>query len=257
MDHDGRYFLPDNVGIIPESDSMTRWRNGRYDVDEHNDAANPELFSLGHFDSMMAQANQDGKDDKRPRSEYAVDVEQSDEVPEVRKKRRKQVQQNNVDGENVRLEEKSRRITKRQAAKERNYAMTAMDVRSDFADLNLIDPVQFEMAKYANLDEKSRKKMQQMIRNRISAQSHRDKKKAYITDLEHASQQLRRQNEMQSMRIRDLEREIEIMKAKVDGIAAVKASMGSMNVIVYRPLISANASDVESGESTAWRFAGD
>ena len=45
-----------------------------------------------------------------------------------------------------------------------------------------------------NLDEKSCRKLKQMIRNRISAQNSRDRKKAYINNLEKNSQHLKMRN---------------------------------------------------------------
>lgn len=76
-----------------------------------------------------------------------------------------------------------------------------------------------------DLDDHTKKKMIQMIRNRVSAQSSRDKKKMYVTQLEEARDELEQENftllkekSMLSNRIRDLERERDTLIDEVESL---------------------------------------
>jgi hypothetical protein len=82
---------------------------------------------------------------------------------------------------------KSKRISKRNEAKERTKARQDaasffQGVDSKFLPEGYDDP---------NLDEKTRKKMIQMVRNRISAQNSRDRKKMFMNQLEDVNAKLR------------------------------------------------------------------
>ena len=82
------------------------------------------------------------------------------------------------------------RILKRNIAKERTKTRKAIaplfqDVDSKYIPEGYDDP---------DLDENKKKKMTQMIRNRISAQNSRDRKKNYIVQLEEINQQLVQEN---------------------------------------------------------------
>jgi hypothetical protein len=83
---------------------------------------------------------------------------------------------------------KSKRIGKREKAKERTKTKKGSfldNVDSKFIPEGFDDP---------NLDENTRKKMIQMIRNRVSAQTSRDKKKVYMQQLEEYRQKLANEN---------------------------------------------------------------
>lgn len=79
-----------------------------------------------------------------------------------------------------RLSAKSKRIMKRNVAKERTK--TKKDAEAFFSG---VDP-KFLPEGYddPNLDEKTKKKMIQMVRNRISAQNSRDRKKVFMQQIE-------------------------------------------------------------------------
>jgi len=82
--------------------------------------------------------------------------------------------------EDEKLLTKSKRIMKRNAAKERKKAKEETTFSLEGIDKKFI-PEGFDDP---NLDEKTRKKMIQMIRNRISAQNSRDRKKFQMQKLE-------------------------------------------------------------------------
>lgn len=122
---------------------------------------------------------------------------------------------------------KSRRIQKREKAKqvaqqkqkekqkEQNAQQLAEkeDTQKQFklteeAILNGEIPAKFiPEGFHANLDEKAKKKMLQMIRNRISAQNSRDRKKNLIEHLENQSRALSEENLELKTKVRRLEEE--------------------------------------------------
>lgn len=61
----------------------------------------------------------------------------------------------------------------------------------------------------ATESDKQQKRMVQMIRNRISAQNSRDKKKAYIHQLESTSCDYEKQNQQLQAKIKDLQSQTE------------------------------------------------
>jgi hypothetical protein len=65
--------------------------------------------------------------------------------------------------------------------------------------------IEEEMKEYQHLDEKSKKKMVQMLRNRISAQTSRDRKKYYVGTLEKENQELKVQNNKLRAKVKELE----------------------------------------------------
>lgn len=84
------------------------------------------------------------------------------------------------------LSAKSKRIMKRNAAKERTK--TRKDAEAFLAG---VDPKFLpEGFDDPNLDEKTRKKMVQMVRNRISAQNSRDRKKIFMQQIEDVNAKL-------------------------------------------------------------------
>lgn len=104
------------------------------------------------------------------------------------------------------ISSKSRRIMKRELAKQRNQSKQ-VDHYDDHEDLfHGISMQQIpEEFHSANMDEKSRKKMLQMIRNRISAQNSRDRRKHLIETLENQKQLLTEENNHLKQRVRYLE----------------------------------------------------
>lgn len=85
---------------------------------------------------------------------------------------------------------KSKRISKRAVAKERTK--TKQEVQSIFKNTDTKKAL--EELDDMNLDEQSKKKQKQMMRNRISAQNSRDRKKAYAQQLEQINEQLVEEN---------------------------------------------------------------
>jgi hypothetical protein len=88
------------------------------------------------------------------------------------------------------LSTKSKRILKREKAKQRTKCKQdttsfLSQVSSKYIPEGFDDPT---------IDEKTKKKMIQMIRNRISAQNSRDRKKAYMHELEILKQRLHEEN---------------------------------------------------------------
>jgi len=78
-----------------------------------------------------------------------------------------------------------------------------------------------------DLDEKTRKKMIQMIRNRVSAQTSRDRKKAYINQVEEVKEKLSsdnnkltKENALLLERIKKLEQENEALKRNAGSLCA-------------------------------------
>lgn len=76
-----------------------------------------------------------------------------------------------------------------------------------------------------DLDDNTKKKMIQMIRNRVSAQSSRDKKKMYVTQLEEARDELeeenfnlRRDRSLLGNKIKDLESERDMLAEEVESL---------------------------------------
>lgn len=119
-------------------------------------------------------------------------------APEVPKKKRKRTEQQSISSTNSLCEEclalppdkvntinaplKAKRTIRRQQAKNRS-SDTVQKLQQEQ-----------EKLKTADLPEAERKRRQQMIRNRISAQQSRDRKKAYVAQLEEENQEVKNQN---------------------------------------------------------------
>ena len=84
------------------------------------------------------------------------------------------------------LSAKSKRIMKRNAAKERTKTRKGAETFLAGVDPKFL-PEGFDDP---NLDEKTRKKMIQMVRNRISAQNSRDRKKVFMQQMEEVNTRL-------------------------------------------------------------------
>lgn len=103
------------------------------------------------------------------------------------------------------ISSKSKLIQKREKAKQRSQAklpkVTEEAVLTGAIPAKYIPPEFNE----ATLDEKSKKKMLQMIRNRISAQNSRDRRKNLIETLENKQRELAEENLKLKNRVRQLE----------------------------------------------------
>lgn len=89
------------------------------------------------------------------------------------------------------LVSKSKRILKREKAKQRSQLkLEPMSLPSPTSSMCL--PEGFSDC---NMDDKTKKKMAQMIRNRISAQNSRDRKRAYVWQLELSKTKLAEDNQ--------------------------------------------------------------
>jgi hypothetical protein len=94
---------------------------------------------------------------------------------------------------------KSKRAVKREHAKRRTAEQEALK--------KLQDQQEELLKNSANLPEHERRRLQQMVRNRISAQQSRDRKKAYLGELEHENQNL--QVEVSNLKRRVMQLEME------------------------------------------------
>eukprot|EP01017_Pseudomicrothorax_dubius_P016579 TRINITY_DN187_c0_g1_i1.p1 TRINITY_DN187_c0_g1~~TRINITY_DN187_c0_g1_i1.p1 ORF type:complete len:448 (-),score=116.01 TRINITY_DN187_c0_g1_i1:110-1453(-) len=92
---------------------------------------------------------------------------------------------------------KSKRIIKREKAKTRKLTKEA--------NPEIREAITAEMAEYEHLDKKAKKKMVQVIRNRISAQNSRDRKKLYVGNLEKVNVDLKNERNALLARIAELE----------------------------------------------------
>lgn len=100
---------------------------------------------------------------------------------------------------------KSKRIQKREKAKQRSQAKVPKVTEEAIISGEIPSKYIPEGFNPENLDEKSKKKMLQMIRNRISAQNSRDRKKNLIETLENQQRVLSEENLKLKSRIRQLE----------------------------------------------------
>lgn len=106
--------------------------------------------------------------------------------------------------EQHKMMEKSKRIIKREKAKTRK-ASKNQEASTNNSNNELNDRIALEVGTLDNMDDKSKKKKVQMIRNRISAQNSRDRKKAYIFSLESENADLREEKAKLLARIAELE----------------------------------------------------
>lgn len=81
--------------------------------------------------------------------------------------------------------------------RKRTFGIESESTNSNYSremEVNSInEQVEEEMKKYQHLDDEEKKRMQQMLRNRISAQSSRDRKKNYMATLEKENQILKKE----------------------------------------------------------------
>lgn len=108
--------------------------------------------------------------------------------------------------EQAKMMEKSKRIIKREKAKTRKASKNQeASTNTQNSNNELNDRIALEIGSLDNVDDKSKKKKVQMIRNRISAQNSRDRKKAYIYSLESENLELREEKAKLLARIAELE----------------------------------------------------
>lgn len=112
------------------------------------------------------------------------------------------------------LLEKSKRIMKRENAKKRTKAKVMMDTSKNLLlkkEENSENMEDFE-GDFGDLSEKDKKKLQQKIRNRVSAQQSRDRKKVYIGNLEQQNADLLSENTFLKQEVHYLKQENEHLK---------------------------------------------
>ena len=80
----------------------------------------------------------------------------------------------------------------------------------------------------SELSEGEKKKMKQIIRNRISAQQSRDRKKAYVAQLTDENNQLKLQNTMFKYKIQELSQENAYLKNQLSGMHLNSSSSSSI-----------------------------
>ena len=110
----------------------------------------------------------------------------------------------------ISVPEKSKRVVKRQRAKNRV-------MESESAALNQLREKQLEvLEKNPNLPEVEKRRMQQMVRNRISAQQSRDRKKVYIQEIEAVNDDLVAENSQLREKIAGLEQENQYLRSQLE-----------------------------------------
>ena len=114
------------------------------------------------------------------------------------------------------IADKSRRIIKREKAKQRNSIKAANNSAPAMIIPEISQKYTPEVLNQEGLDDKSKKKMVQMIRNRISAQNSRDRKKAYMKKLENQQKKLATDNLQYQKEIRQLKQANEALKLECE-----------------------------------------
>ncbi len=103
------------------------------------------------------------------------------------------------------ISDKTKRIKKsREQAKDRKKSKLEVDkIDKKFIPEGFDDP---------SLDEHTKKKMIQMIRNRVSAQASRDKKKVYLQQLERDNMRLQKENSALSTKYTEISNKLKILE---------------------------------------------
>lgn len=109
-----------------------------------------------------------------------------------------------------------------------------------------------------SMDDVARKKMMQKIRNRISAQESRDRRKAQFQTLEDEKLVLKKENDSLKKRVNNLERENQALRIKLqeNGIQTDGFSLNRKNTQISQGTASTddNSVDVESLKSDQVRM---
>lgn len=128
---------------------------------------------------------------------------------------------NSVSDDAESISDKSKRIKKsRDQAKQRNKSKLEVEkIDKKFIPEGFDDP---------NLDEHTKKKMIQMIRNRVSAQASRDKKKVYLQQLEHDNNRLYKENNLLSNKNAELNNRLKSLEISYAQIAQENQELKKM-----------------------------
>ena len=89
------------------------------------------------------------------------------------------------------------------------------------------------------LSEGDKKKMKQVIRNRISAQQSRDRKKAYLAQIEEENEKLQEQNNLLKYKIQELSQENNYLKNQLSGLHLQGPSNTTIRGTVFGLLVFA------------------
>ena len=120
----------------------------------------------------------------------------------------------------ISVPEKAKRVVKRQRAKNRVQ-------ESESAALNQLREKQLEiLEKNPNLPEVEKRRMQQMVRNRISAQQSRDRKKVYVQQIEAVNDDLVAENGQLREKIASLEHENQYLRSQLERYMTTPESSG-------------------------------
>lgn len=133
------------------------------------------------------------------------------------KERKKRVGSHSCQSEEVRVLNKTKLIQKREHAKEnarkrREAEMTERETTSLSIEEKIEESECFRNnaeLNNPNTDEKTKKKIMQMIRNRISAQTSRDRKKQMLSNMEKELRELRSENCLLKNRVVQLEEQLQ------------------------------------------------
>jgi len=137
---------------------------------------------------------------------------------------------------------------KREQAKQRTQLKQITKPAPSVKDSDDTESLLAEALSNSNGDEKSSKKMKQMIRNRISAQNSRDRKKMYVSNMEKANTVLKMQNSQLILQISELKEankliasEKEELKKKLQNDNSFCPHCGHNNIL--SPSTNTNSSD--------------
>lgn len=120
----------------------------------------------------------------------------------------------------ISVPEKSKRVVKRERAKNRV-------LESENAALNQLREKQLEaLEKNPDLPEVEKRRMQQMVRNRISAQQSRDRKKVYLQQIEAVNDDLMAENGQLREKIAGLEQENQYLRSQLERYMTTPGSSG-------------------------------
>lgn len=118
----------------------------------------------------------------------------------------------------ISVPEKSKRVVKRERAKTRTSESSLEKQRAQ--QLLAIE-------NNKDLSESDRRRMQQMVRNRISAQQSRDRKKVYLQQVEELNEDLRNENGKLQEKIAQLEQENQYLRSQLERYMTSTGTSGS------------------------------
>lgn len=155
------------------------------------------------------------------------------------------------------LVSRTKRILKREKAKQRIKIKQEGNLSVTCANSTTAS----EVVNNPDLDDKTKKKMIQMIRNRISAQSSRDRKKVYMLQLEDAQNQLMDENSKlnfeKEVLLKELRKLEETQKKLIDENEGLKRNKGQNNGLAYQfnKDGDSNSDDVTEEDSEGEEFS--